>query len=56
LQAVQAWLLDVGSALCTPRSTTINARKLQRTKVSSSKEHYRWLLPARMFMYLPTYY
>ena len=29
---VQAWLLDVGSALCTPRTTTTNARKLQRTK------------------------
>ena len=36
MQAVQAWLLDVGSALCTPRSTTINARKLQRTRGVSS--------------------
>jgi cob(I)alamin adenosyltransferase len=31
LQAVQAWLLDVGSALCTPRATTVDARKLRRT-------------------------
>jgi len=37
LQTVQAWLLDVGSALCTPRSTTLNARKLQRTKGVSSE-------------------
>ena len=28
----QAWLLDVGSSLCTPRNTTSNARKLQRTR------------------------
>ena len=32
LESVQAWLLDVGSALCTPRDTTANARKLQRTR------------------------
>lgn len=37
LQTVQAWLLDVGSALCTPRSTTLNARKLQRTKGVSNE-------------------
>lgn len=38
LQQVQAWLLDVGSALCTPRRTTSNARKLQRTKGVSSED------------------
>jgi len=32
LETVQAWLLDVGSSLCTPRSTTFNPRKLRRTK------------------------
>jgi len=32
LETVQDWLLDVGSALCTPVATTSNARKLQRTK------------------------
>jgi len=32
LEAVQAWLLDIGSALCTPRPSTTNARKLQRTR------------------------
>lgn len=36
LEAVQAWLLDIGSALCTPRGDnhggTSHERKLQRTK------------------------
>ena len=32
LESVQAWLLDVGSALCTPRTSTTNSRKLQRTR------------------------
>ena len=32
LETVQAWLLDVGSSLCTPRTTTFNPRKLRRTK------------------------
>lgn len=32
LEALQANLLDIGSALCTPRPSTWNARKLQRTK------------------------
>ena len=32
LELIQAWLLDVGSALCTPKSVTVNARKLLRTK------------------------
>lgn len=36
LEAVQAWLLDIGSALCTPRGEnhggTSHARKLHRTK------------------------
>ncbi|CAE8634232.1 unnamed protein product [Polarella glacialis] len=32
LEAVQAWLLDIGSALCTPRPSTSNGRKLRRTK------------------------
>ena len=32
LETVQAWLLDVGSALCTPRNSTENVRKLQRTR------------------------
>jgi len=32
LETVQAWLLDIGSSLCTPRTTTTNARKLKRTR------------------------
>lgn len=32
LEILQGWLLDVGSALCTPRNTTQHARKLQRTR------------------------
>ena len=37
LQMVQAWLLDVGSCLCTPRNTTSNTRKLQRTRGVSNE-------------------
>ena len=37
LASVQAWLLDVGSALCTPRTSTLNARKLQRTRGVSAE-------------------
>mmetsp|Transcript_63239 Transcript_63239/g.184788 ORF Transcript_63239/g.184788 Transcript_63239/m.184788 type:complete len:466 (+) Transcript_63239:110-1507(+) len=37
LQVVQGWLLDVGSALCTPRHSTSNLRKLQRTSRLSSE-------------------
>lgn len=32
LEALQGWLLDVGSALCTPRDTTLHPRKLQKTR------------------------
>lgn len=46
LESVQAWLLDIGSALCTPRDTTVNARKLQRTRGVSHEsvvEIERWI-------------
>lgn len=32
LEVLQGWLLDVGSALCTPRTTTQHARKLRKTR------------------------
>lgn len=32
LETIQGWLLDVGSALCTPRDNTRQARKLQKTR------------------------
>jgi len=32
LEAIQGWLLDVGSALCTPRDAALNTRKLQKTR------------------------
>lgn len=38
LETVQAWLLDIGSSLCTPRPTTANARKLQRTRGVQSSD------------------
>ena len=32
LEMIQAWLLDIGSALCTPRTSTTNTRKLRARK------------------------
>jgi len=32
LETIQGWLLDVGSALCTPRDATRQARKLRKTR------------------------
>jgi len=38
LETVQAWLLDIGSSLCTPRTTTTHSRKLQRTRGVTHKD------------------
>jgi len=38
LEMIQGWLLDVGSALCTPRTSTTNNRKLRRTAFAPSED------------------
>ena len=36
LETIQGWLLDVASALCTPRTGTTNSRKLRRTEFAAA--------------------